>query len=299
MHAQSKVGVHVKKLMVTTGNGMFGRALVDSLAGRDDVEVKAMVRNLDAFDVHADNVTAVRGDMDDPASLAAAVEGVTDVFLVSPMDEHIATREINVIDAVVATGADVRILKLHGAVEHRGDHLSQLHAASIAHLKESGLRWTLICPNSVMETSFLGLNKAIQFGMIAGTSGHGKVGFVALENVADATAQVVVDGGCVGESVMLTGPAAVDMYQVAADFSKVLGKEIPYNDMTEDDFANMVIEFGAFPDRETCEMQVLCHYRAWRRGDAALVSEDFERVTGRKAESVLQWIEKHKEHFAG
>ena len=111
----------MKKLMVTTGNGMFGRALVDSLAGRADVEVNAMVRNLDAFDVHADNVTAVRGDMDDPASLAAAVDGVTDVFLVSPMDEHIATREINVIDAVVATGADVRILKLHGAVEHRGD----------------------------------------------------------------------------------------------------------------------------------------------------------------------------------
>ena len=71
----------MKKLMVTTGNGMFGRALVDSLAGRADVEVNAMVRNLDAFDVHADNVTAVRGDMDDPASLAAAVDGVTDVFL--------------------------------------------------------------------------------------------------------------------------------------------------------------------------------------------------------------------------
>jgi uncharacterized protein YbjT (DUF2867 family) len=98
---------------------------------------------------------------------------------------------------------------------------------------------------------------------------------------------------------MLTGPAAVDMYQVAADFSKVLGKQIPYNDMTDDDFANMVIKFGAFPDRETCEMQVLCHYRAWRRGDAAQVSDDFERVTGRKAESVLQWIEKHKDHFAG
>ena len=75
---------------------------MSALAGRDDVEVNAMVRNLDAFTTPAGNITAIKGDMDDPATLAAAVDGVTDVFLVSPMDERIATREINVIDAVVA-----------------------------------------------------------------------------------------------------------------------------------------------------------------------------------------------------
>lgn len=285
--------------MITTGNGMFGGALVRALAGRNDVEVNAMVRKLDSFDVKADNITAVQGDMDDPASMADALDGVTDVFLVSPMDEHIATREINVIDAVVASGTNARILKLHGAVDHKGDHLSQLHGKSIEHLNASGLRWTFICPNSVMETSFLGLAGSIQFGLIAGTSGHGKVGFVALDDVADATAQVVADGSFVGEKVMLTGPEAMDMYEVAAVFSEVLGKEIPYQDMTDDEFAKMVIDFGAFPDRETCEMQVLCHYRAWGRGDASLVSDDFERVTGRRAMSVKEWIEKHKEHFEG
>lgn len=283
--------------MITTGNGMFGGALVTALAGSDAVEVNAMVRQLDSFTSTAGNITAVKGDMDDPASLTDAVAGATDVFLVSPMDEHIATREINVIDAVVASGTNARILKLHGAVEHRGDHLSSLHQQSIDHLKASGLPWTLICPNSVMETSFLGLASSIQFGMIAGTSDHGKVGFVALDDVAAATARVVTDGSWTGESVMLTGPVAVDMYDVAADFSEVLGKEIAFQNMTDDEFAKMVIEFGVFPDRETCEMQVLCHYRAWARGDASLVSDDFERVTGRKATSVKQWIEKHKAHF--
>lgn len=287
----------MKKLMITTGNGMFGGALVSALAGSDAVDVNAMVRQLDSFTSAAGNITAVTGDMDDPASLTDAVAGATDVFLVSPMDEHIATREINVIDAVIASGTNARVLKLHGAVEHRGDHLSSLHQQSIEHLKASGLPWTLICPNSVMETSFLGLASSIQFGMLAGTSDHGKVGFVALEDVAAATAKVVTDGSWVGESVILTGPAAIDMYDVAADFSAVLGKEIEFQNMTDDEFAKMVIEFGVFPDRETCEMQVLCHYRAWGRGDAALVSDDFEKVTGRKATSVKEWIEAHKAHF--
>ena len=287
----------MKKLLITTGNGMFGRGLVNALAGSGDVEVRAMVRSLDAFDVDAANVSAVHGDMDDPATLAGPVDGVTDVFLCSPMDEHIATREIAVIDAVKATGEDVRILKLHGAVNHRGDPLSQLHKQSIEHLKESGLRWTLICPNSVMETSLLPLSASIQFGGIAGTSGDGKVGFVALEDVAEATAGVVAGGGFVGESVTLTGPEAVDMAQVAQAFTEVLGKPISYTDMTEDDFAKMVIEFGAFPDREACEIGVLCHYRAWRRGDADVVADGFTQVTGRAPRSVKTWIAENKAHF--
>ena len=287
----------MKKLLITTGNGMFGRGLVNALAGSGDVEVRAMVRNLDAFDVDAANVSAVHGDMDDPATLAGPVDGVTDVFLCSPMDEHIATREIAVIDAVKATGADVRILKLHGAVNHRGDPLSQLHKQSIEHLKESGLRWTLICPNSVMETSLLPLSASIQFGGIAGTSGDGKVGFVALEDVAEATAGVVAGGGFVGEAVTLTGPGAIDMAQAAQAATEVHGKPIADADMTEDDFAKMVIEFGAFPDREACEIGVLCHYRAWRRGDADVVADGFTQVTGRAPRSVKTWIAENKAHF--
>ena len=44
-------------------------------------------------------------------------------------------------------------------------------------------------------------------------------------------------------------------------------------------------------------MQVLCHYRAWARGGADLISDDFERVTGPKATSVRQWIAMNKAHF--
>lgn len=288
----------MKTLLVTTGNGMFGRALVNALAGSEDVVVRAMVRDLDSFDVVADNVVAVKGDMDDPASLAAAVEGVTDIFLVSPMDEHIATREMNVVDAAVATGSDIRVLKLHGAVEHRGDALSQLHQQSITHLKASGLPWTLICPNSVMETCLIPFAQSISYGEIPGSSGHGKVGMVALADVAQATSEVVAGGGFFGESVFLTGPAAVDLYEVAAAFTEVLGRDITYDNMTDDDFANMLISVGAFPDREAVDMQVLCHYQAWRRGDAAMVADGFQQVTGHGPMTVKEWIGNHQDLFA-
>lgn len=287
----------MKTLLVTTGNGMFGRSVLRALANDPDVEVRALVRNPDTFDFVADNVTPVKADMDDPASLVAAVDGVTDIFLVSPMDDHIATREINVINAAKDSGQDIRILKLHGAVEHRGDHLSQLHHRSIEALQESGLDWTLICPTSVMETCFLYLAEPMAMGYIFGTSEHGVVGFVAVDDVGQATAAVVKSGGSIGESVMLTGPEALDMYQVAAIFSDVLGRKIEYQNMTDDDFADMLIKFGAFPDRETVDMQVLCHYQAWRRGDASLVADGFEQVTGRQPTTLREWIDAHRSVF--
>lgn len=287
----------MKTLLITAGNGMFGRALVNSLAGQDGVQVRAMVRNLDAFDVVADNVVAVKADLDDPESLKSAVAGVTDIFLVTPMDEHIATREINVIDAAVAAGGGIRILKLAGAVNHRGDHLSQLHEQSVTHLQGSGLPWTLICPNSVMETSLVPFAGMVKSGSMLGTSDHGKVGMVALHDVAEATADVVMGGSAVGESVYLTGPAAVDMYEVAAAFTQVLGRPVTFQNVTDDEFADMLIQWGAFPDRDAVEMQVLCHYRAWRRGDAAMVADGFERVTGRSPMSVAEWIEQNRQLF--
>ena len=35
----------MRRVLITTGNGMFGRALIEQLLGRDDIQVRAMVRN--------------------------------------------------------------------------------------------------------------------------------------------------------------------------------------------------------------------------------------------------------------
>lgn len=287
-----------KLVLVTTGNGMFGGALVKELAGAPDVRVRAMVRREPKAPQAAPNVEYVTGDMDEPASLARAVAGATHVFLVSPMDAHVARREMNVIDAAAASEARPHVLKLHGAVEHRGDRLSSLHGQSIARLKASGLPWTLVSPNSVMETSFNWLAETLQDDAIYGTSGHGRVGFVALADVARVAAAVIRGQRAEGENLLVTGPAALDMYQVAAAFSAALGRAIHYRDLPEEQLAAMFLEWGAFPDRDALDVGVLCHFRAWGRGDADLVTDTYRRVTGREPQTVAEWLREHLATFA-
>ncbi|NQU37881.1 MAG: NAD(P)H-binding protein, partial [Actinobacteria bacterium] len=260
-------------VLVTTGNGMFGGALIRELAGTPDINVRALVRDASRFTVSAPNVTVVVGDMDKPETLTAAVEGATHIFLVTPMDDHIVTRERAVTDAAVASASNPHILKIHGAVEHRGDHLSSMHLASIDYIKASGLNWSLISPNSVMETSLLGFAGTVKMDAIFGMSGHGKVGFVALEDIARATATVIKQGlGGNGDNFLLTGPRAIDLYEVAEAMSTAVGRDVTYYDMPEEAFANVLLQEKIYPDRDSLETNVLCHLRAWGRGDASLVT---------------------------
>ncbi|MDZ7577286.1 MAG: NAD(P)H-binding protein [Candidatus Nanopelagicales bacterium] len=286
-----------RRVLVTTGNGMFGNALVAELANRDDIQVRAMVRDRSKFKLSGNNIEVVEGDMDDPASLVAPLTDVTHVYLSSPMDGHIAERETAVVDAARAGGAP-HIVAIYGAVRHHGDSLDSMHVESINHLKNSGLPWTLVSPNSVMETSLAPFASQLGMGAVMGMSGSGRVGLVALADVARVSATVITTAGHEGENLECTGPAALDMAEVTALFSNALLRPIAFYDLPEDEFAKMLLEHGAYPDMRALEINVLCHLRAWRNGDADLVTDTVARVTGHAPVAVADWIAANIDDFA-
>lgn len=280
-------------ILVTGATGMFGRRTVGQLAARG-VPVRALVHSPQ----HAEELPAeiVAGDMDEPDSLTNALAGVEAVFLISPMDEHIERRERNVLDAAVRAGVG-RIVKLHGAVRHRGDRLAQLHEASIEAIKGSGLSWALVSPSSVMETSLLSQAQSIQTtNSMWGCAGDGRVGLVAAEDVARAAAIVLEEGIDDGRNFELTGPEALSLTDVAATMSRVLGRSIAYNDMPEDDFRRVLVEQDGMAPEEA-ELKVILHFRAWRRGDADLVTETYRELTGEEPTSVATWVAAHRAAF--
>lgn len=286
-----------RTLLVTTGNGMFGRALIEQLLGNDQVRIRAMVRDRAAFTLQAPNLEVVVGDMDRPESLLAPVTGVSHVFLTSPMDDHIAAREKAVIDAAAQAGG-AHIIDIAGAVQHHGDALSTQHEQAIDHLKRSGLPWTLVSPNSVMETSLNSFADQIPMGVVMGMSGHGRIGLVALVDVARVLAAVVITDGHEGQDYRCTGPEALDMPSVVAQFADVLDRSIEYVDLPEDEFAKMMLEHAGYTDRQALDTEVLCHLRAWREGGAELVTDTVADVTGSPAMPLREWIELNRARFS-
>ena len=284
------------RILVSTGNGMFGHALIEQLLDRDDIEIRAMVRDPSKFTLTGGNLSVVAADMDDPASLEPVTRDITHAFITSPMDDQITARETAMVDACKANG-DPHIINIYGAVRHQGDHLDSLHLAAMDHLKSSGLPWTLVSPSSLMETSFLSWKELIGSGQLFGTSGDGRIRFVALRDVADVMATVATTDGHAGQNYELTGPEAVTLDEVARAFTRVLPDPVKYVDMSEDDFAQFLLDYAGFKSRDEIEIKVLCHFRAWKEGRASLVTDTVKQVTGRDPMSVEEWIRENESAF--
>jgi len=94
----------IPMILVTGATGMFGSRIVRELAARH-APVRAMVRDpARARAITSAGIGIVQADLDQPATLVPALQGIERVFLVSPMDERVADRERAMIDAAVAAG---------------------------------------------------------------------------------------------------------------------------------------------------------------------------------------------------
>ena len=106
-------------IIVTGATGQLGAAITDRLVGRvPAVEVGVSVRDPEQARPLADRGVRVRhGDFDDPATLPHALEGATQVLIVSTpvVGERKRRQHRAAIDAAVAAGAERIVYTSHMA----------------------------------------------------------------------------------------------------------------------------------------------------------------------------------------
>ncbi|MBT5366182.1 MAG: NmrA family NAD(P)-binding protein [Phycisphaerae bacterium] len=286
-------------VLVTGATGMFGSSLVDAL-DRSGVDVLAMTRSKSsAQKLTRGNVTGVVGDLDDPSSLPALMERADRMFLVSPIHPELGRREIMAIEAAETSGI-AQVVKLFGAVRHEGDPLDTQHQMSLDALASCSVPWTIVSPQTVMETNLLGQIEGIKHeNSMYASAGDGRIGMVALCDCIEVAAIVLQADPTkwAGANLEITGPAALTYSEIADEMGRALGRPVSYVDMPEKEFAAMLIEYG-FPDDEDLDLQVLCHFRQMRSNKANLVTNTFQELAGRPATSIYEWTLAHRELFA-
>jgi uncharacterized protein YbjT (DUF2867 family) len=284
-------------IFVTGATGMFGGGVTARLADMS-VPVRAMSRSADqAESLKRPGIEPVVADFDKPETLDPAIDGADTVFLVTPMDDRVEVRERNVLEAAERSGVR-RIVKLHGAVKHHGDPLGRLHDASVEAIKGSGLDWALVSPTSVLETSLLSQIPWIEaVGAMVASAGDGKVAHVAADDVTRAAAIVLAERDENGRDYVITGPELHSMAELAEIMSRVTGHDIPYDDVSDEELTDTLVkEAGMTP--EQAEIGVVCHYRAWRNGDAEAQTDTFHELTGEAPTTAEEWIKARREVFA-
>jgi NAD(P)H dehydrogenase (quinone) len=267
-------------IIVTGATGRLGRAIVEHLADRVPADqLGVSVRTPDqAEDLRARGIRVRRGDFDEPASLATAFEGATQVLVVSgpadPAPHRVA------IDAAKAAGAE-RILY----TSHQGANPDSLFAATRSHaateqdLEESGVAYTALRNGFYASTTVWMLRSALESGELV-LPEDGPVSWTAHTDLVDAAVLALTDPTRLsGITPAFTGPEALDYADVAGIASDLIGRKITRITVPDEVWKQAALDRGMPPYAVDLTLEI---FAASRRGEFTTVDPTLEQLLGRR-----------------
>jgi NAD(P)H dehydrogenase (quinone) len=235
------------KIGVTGATGQLGRLVVEKLKQKVAADsVVALVRNPEkAADL---GVETRPFDYTQPETLVTSLKGIDKLLLISGneigqrLPQHKAVIEaakqagVKQITYTSILHADSSPLGLAG--EHLGTEVA---------IKESGLTYTIL-RNGWYTENYTGSAKgAVGAGAFIGNAGDGKIASAARVDYAEAAAVVLAGEVHENKTYELAGDEAYTLTELAAEISRQTGKTVPYNNLTEAEYAGILKSFG-LPD---------------------------------------------------
>lgn len=267
--------VGMKRILVTGSTGNLGRAVVAALTAKG-IQVRAAARKTGKL-APSSGVEPVLFAYENPATHAAALQGVDALFLIAPpLDPEAPAKLSPFIDLAKVSG--VRHIVFNSALGVDAVEQAPLRIVE-RHLMASGVPYTILRPNFFMENFSTGfLAPMLKQGGIFLAAADGKTSFISVVDIAEVAVAAFLKG-LVSKEYNLTGPEALDHTAVAAIISQVSGKPIAYHAIPEEAMLSGMRSSG-MPEGAVQYAGVL--YSAVRAGYTAAVTGDVESVTGRK-----------------
>ena len=297
-----------RNLVLIPGAGGVGRAVFEHLRARD-VPVRFMVRRQDerADELNRLGAEVVIGDLTRPETVAAALQGVERMFFsmaVSPDQLLAATVVASVAKEygrlVVLVDLSQMTVSQMTATSTEESHQQRLHWLTEQVLNWSGLPVVHIRPTVFLDTPLFTtmVARSIQEnGTITLPFGRGHTSPVAVDDVARVVAAVLRDpAGHIGRVYELTGPRSVDMSELAAAFSRALGRPVSYVDVPLDRWKAGLSRLRLPPHTEQHVATVAQLHRDNRYDRTA---DGVERVTGIPPQSIEAFVAARKAFYLG
>ena len=216
-------------ILVTGAGGKTGKAVLKALAARG-AAVRAFVRSavhhaaLKAIGVHDVEV----GAMDDRRAWSQAIRGASAVYHICP---NVSPHELPFAKALVAA-ADTHGIRrfvyhsvLHPQIEAMPHHWAKLRVEEM--LFSSGLDVTLLQPTAYMQNSLAEWDRMVGDGIYrVPYPVETRLSLVDLDDVADAAALVLTEGGHSGATYELVGTPPMSQIEIAETFGHALQRKV-------------------------------------------------------------------------
>jgi NAD(P)H dehydrogenase (quinone) len=293
-------------LLVTGASGQLGHGVIRYLLDTHKIppaRIIATTRNPESLaDLAASGVVVRAADFNDAASLETAFKGADKVLIISTGDLDLKSgRRLKQHENAVAAAKNAGVSHLLYTSMPNPEPVSPVlfaddHYSTEQAIKGSGIPYTIFRNGWYQENLFLALPHAIASGRWYTSAGEGRIAHGARDDMAAAIAAGLASGSTDSMTYTLTGPHAYTTAEIAALVSEVTGKpleviQVPDEALTEgvkaagvpEDFADVVVSF----DVNT------------RSGRIAMVTDAIETLSGRKPQTLKQFLEANKAALAG
>lgn len=226
-------------ILVTGATGQLGRLVIDSLLerGAEPSSIVAGVRDLTkASDIAARGVRTAVVDYDRADTIAAALEGVDSVLLISGSEVGRRTAQHQaVIDAAKAAGVGKLVYTSAPKAPTSDLVLAPEHKATEELIAASGIPAVILRNNWYTENYAGNIAQARETGVVAASVGDGRVASASRKDFADAAAVVLLEDGHLGQAYELGGDVAWTYDELAAAIAEVIGSPVEYRALTAEE----------------------------------------------------------------
>jgi len=252
-------------ILVTGATGTIGSALVRLLLARGE-EVTAVTRDPAKIEPRPG------------LTVSSEIGKARAVFLLAPAGPQIPHIDRNFVEK--AKDAE-RLVKLSAIVAPEAG-LNAWHQPGEDALRQSGQEWTILRPTTFASNSLAWRDDIRNNRPILNIFGDGRQGIVDPEDVAAVAAEVLTGAGHHGKTNTLTGPELLTVPEQAAQLAAVLRTAITTVDVP--------------PAREHFPPEIadmtLAGALLVRDGGNAILTDDVEKVLGRRPGTYRAWAER-------
>jgi NAD(P)H dehydrogenase (quinone) len=278
-------------LGITGASGQLGTSVLRHLIARNGAgDIVAVTRKPQSVErTFGARVRARTGDFNDEAGLVRAFAGIDRLLLIPGSDLVPGVRPVQHQTAVrAAVAAGVRHLiyvTTVGAKPGPADGILETHFVTEQAVITSGLSWTLIRMSVYADSQIDGLKRAFAAGVHAAIDGA-PVSYVVRDDLGRAAAAILATDGHDGITYHATGPESLTQAQLLEAASRG-GSQVRFQPLTPAEAAAGLQAAGLPPFL----VDVLSRFqRAMHDGAFDLVSGDIERLTGRRAQSAVDFV---------
>ena len=277
-------------ILVTGASGMVGSALVQQLIANGEA-IRVFTRDAAKVARWGQQVECAVGDLSQPETLPAALEGIERVFLVTAATQQ----DVHVIAAAKTAGVRhlVKLSTIEAGHEPMIGH-GKYHREREDLIRASGLAWTFLRPTMFASTALDWAEAVKRQGVVRFPGGAGQVGVVDPWDVAAVAAVALTRPGHERQAYALTGPELLSIGDMAHAIGQMLGKPIEYQDMPDAEAGERLRQAGL---PEHAVQGLVTAFTAMRTGRFAYLTDTVEQVTGRQPRAFQVWCQEYAAAF--